>query len=104
MRSHFLRRTPIGRDQEFLGRLRWVVRLQRNLEKMFAAHPFVHHQIGGERSRLTGLQGRLTDDHFTRSTPFQNSRHARHGQIQRAVADVLDGKRRAHRFIEHAMT
>lgn len=64
---------PVGLDLQCLGLLCRIVRFERNLKQVLAAHPFVHHEIGIERRGLAGLQGRLTDDHLARSTPLHNA-------------------------------
>lgn len=67
---------PIRGNQKFLAMLHRIVRLERNLKQVLAVHTFVHHNIHVNRSRLTGLECRLTDDDFGRSASFKHICHA----------------------------
>lgn len=79
-----------------------VVAADRDVEEMGSAHSIVHHELGRDGRRLTGLQGCRTDNRRRRSTSLDHlDRDLSLGDFQRLVADVFESKDRAHGFVVH---
>lgn len=78
----------------------WIVRLERNIEQVFAIHAGMHHKLGGDGGALTRLECRRTDDGAGRSAPLHDSDGRGGIERQRAITDIRDFEFGAYHLVE----
>ena len=83
-------RYPVGKDGNFLVRLRAVIGFEMQAEIVLAAHIAVHHVFHRDHGAFTRLEGHRTDGRCGGSAPLLNFDKRRFGKAKWLVANIGD--------------